>query len=59
MILITEDNLSFDFSYCLMMVELEEQLLQVKKEIAERQDELKQLTNYVENSANSINFIDK
>ena len=59
MILITEDNLSFDFSYCLMMVELEEQLLQVKKEIAERQEELKQLTNYVENSANSINFIDK
>lgn len=59
MILITEDNLSFDFSYCLMMVELEEQLLQVKKEIAETQEELKQLTNYVENSANSINFIDK
>ena len=42
-----------------MMVELEEQLLQVKKEIAETQEELKQLTNYVENSANSINFIDK
>ena len=42
-----------------MMVDLEEQLLQVKKEIAERQEELKQLTNYAENSANSINFIDK
>ena len=42
-----------------MMVDLQEQLLLVKKEIAERQEELKQLTNCIENSANSINFIDK